>query len=282
MTTTPTIPDSTPILPTPLAPTVPPIADAAPDAVYRQGKKVARALRKFARSKGGWNPNIVWEGEGGPFPRKPAWQFVAACYGCTPMISGTNEVQDEKNRELGYKAIAHLANAQGRILTAADSECLRTEQDWADKPSFQVLSMAQTRACGKVCANLWCWVMELAGLSPTPAEEIPGSYQQQGRGPILTGKKCADCGGQITDTQWRKSRQRFGKALCTNHAKAEDDARGAQIVNKVNDPAFVEKSIAQVRESVQQRKAAAAQPIVDLLDDEPEDEPQAVNGWRDR
>lgn len=277
MTTQPTIPDSTPVLPTPSVPMVPMVQpDLRPDAVYRQGKQVAKALRKFARSKGGWNPNIVWEGEGGPFPRKPAWQFVAACYGCTPMVSATNEIVDDKGLEMGYKAIAHLANAQGRILSAADSECLRTEPDWADKPSFQVLSMAQTRACGKVCANLWCWVMELAGLSPTPAEEIPGSYQQQGR--AFTGQKCADCGNQVSDPLARKTRRQHKKALCVTCAKSADTARESQLMEPITDPKMVEKSVAQV----QQRKAAAAQPIVDLLDDEPEDEPQAVNGWRDR
>lgn len=44
-------------------------------------------------------------------------------------------------------------------------------------PLYQVASMAQTRACSKVLAQVLKWVVVLAGYSPTPAEEMDGMAQ---------------------------------------------------------------------------------------------------------
>ncbi len=41
-------------------------------------------------------------------------------------------------------------------------------------PLFQVMSMAQTRACAKVLRQVLAWVVVLAGYRPTPAEELEG------------------------------------------------------------------------------------------------------------
>jgi hypothetical protein len=41
-------------------------------------------------------------------------------------------------------------------------------------PSFQLRSMAQTRACAKAFRNVLAWVVVLAGYKPTPAEEMQG------------------------------------------------------------------------------------------------------------
>src|SRR5678816_2244550 len=40
-------------------------------------------------------------------------------------------------------------------------------------PSFQLRSMAQTRAASKALRNALAWVVVLAGYRPTPAEELP-------------------------------------------------------------------------------------------------------------
>jgi hypothetical protein len=50
--------------------------------------------------------------------------------------------------------------------------CSSTESNWANKPEFQLMSMAQTRAAGKVLRLLLGWIVTLAGYEPTPAEEM--------------------------------------------------------------------------------------------------------------
>jgi hypothetical protein len=274
MTTTslPT-PEPTPTTPVLAAETAAPEKELDPRAVHKRASKVAKELKKFIKK----NPTVVYEYERSIHPAIEAWQFVAACYGHTPMVSATQEVQTEKGENVGFKSIAHLANQQGRIVSAGEGLCMKTEPDWMGKPDHMVLSMSQTRSCGKVCRNLFAFVMVLAGLSPTPAEEMPGGYQRQGAGHSpTTGKKCYECGNQVSDALFHKTRKRHGKALCVECEKKENQYAGEKTMNLVNDPKFVAESIAKVKE----RKAA--QPIVKYLEMEPDDEPRTVNsGWRD-
>ncbi len=46
-------------------------------------------------------------------------------------------------------------------------------------PSFQLRSMAQTRACAKAFRNVLAWVVVLAGYKPTPIEEMDGVYEAE-------------------------------------------------------------------------------------------------------
>jgi hypothetical protein len=50
--------------------------------------------------------------------------------------------------------------------------CSSDEPNWRGKPEFQLASMAQTRAAGKVLRLLLGWIVTLAGYEPTPAEEM--------------------------------------------------------------------------------------------------------------
>jgi hypothetical protein len=45
-------------------------------------------------------------------------------------------------------------------------------------PSFQLRSMAQTRAASKALRNALAWVVVLAGYRPTPAEELPTTVER--------------------------------------------------------------------------------------------------------
>jgi len=256
---TPTIPDPTPVIPAAL----PDLPAVLPPTVMKQGKAVAKLLKAFIRKA----PASVAQIEGSSYPCIEAWQFVAACYEHTPLVVKTETLLSEKGDELGFVAIAHLSNGSGRIVSAAESACMRSENEWTAKPAFQLRSMAQTRACGKVCRNVFAWIMCLAGLSPTPGEEMTGSRDSHSP---MTGKKCHECGNQVSDKRWRDSRKKYGKALCFEHEKAEITDREAQIVNKIAEPGFIAESI----KAVQERKASqsAGQPIVGLLDGKLEDE----------
>lgn len=46
-------------------------------------------------------------------------------------------------------------------------------------PTFQLLSMAETRAQSKVHSMALRWIVVLAGFSPTPAEEIPQAHEDE-------------------------------------------------------------------------------------------------------
>lgn len=96
------------------------------------------------------------------------WQILAQGYGLTIDIEWTRAMGNG-----GYEARAMLLDASGSVLRHADAECgTRGDDTWIDRPAFQQRSMAQTRASGKVCRLVLGWVMELAGYSATPAEEM--------------------------------------------------------------------------------------------------------------
>jgi len=235
----------------PVADRLAPPTPADPKEIMRRGQSVARALRGFVKS----HPEQVWQIDGNSHPRAEAWQFVAACYGHTAMVTSTQETEG------GFLAIAHLRNSAGEIVSGAEAICERAEEAWRDREMFQLRSMAQTRACAKVTRNVFAWVMVLAGFSPTPAEEMEFSAGGRGASP-MTGKKCHECGNQLSNARWNDTRRRYGKALCFDHEAIEKQSQADQIVKPITDPKFVAESV----KRVQGKKASQGQPIVDLLD----------------
>ena len=82
-------------------------------------------------------------------------------------------VLDEPGRG-GWEARVEIVRG-GEVIAGADMECRWSEKIWADRDSFAVRSMAQTRATSKALRLALSFVMELAGFATTPAEEMSGS-----------------------------------------------------------------------------------------------------------
>lgn len=237
-------------------PSMPAIPTAPSKDVLRQGKAAAKEIKKFVRT----NPDQLCPIDGKDYVRVETWQFAGALFGYTPLITSTQELRDDLDKECGFLAVAHIRTAGGQIISGAEAECRRLETYWSDKPAFQLRSMASTRACGKGFRNCLGWVMALAGYATTPAEEMekePNAKHSQ-----MTGKKCADCGHQVSDSRWNSTRRKYGKALCLDCGKRYVDQEGEKLTNVVNDPKFVEQSV----KRVQEKKASQGQPIVGLLD----------------
>jgi hypothetical protein len=81
----------------------------------------------------------------------------------------------------GFEARAVAHNVRGDELGAADAQCTRAEGRWADADDYAIRSMAQTRAISKVLRMPLGFIVELAGYSATPAEELeePQARPQQ-------------------------------------------------------------------------------------------------------
>lgn len=114
---------------------------------------------------GGRKPHVQVEG----------WTFLASQFGLIPDIEWTRELED------GWEARAQLIRlADGAVISHAEGECRRSEEKggkhrWKSANSYEIRSMAQTRATSKVCRNALSSIMVLAGFSATPAEEMDGS-----------------------------------------------------------------------------------------------------------
>ena len=79
---------------------------------------------------------------------------------------------------LGWKCYAEGTDEAGVVRASADAVCCTDEPTWANKPDFQRLSMAQTRAHAKCHRQKYSYVAILAGFSATPREEMDGVVSQ--------------------------------------------------------------------------------------------------------
>lgn len=156
-----------------------------PETAVKQGAIAAKKLTEIIEAK----PKKVII-QGNQYITFEDWQVLGRFYGMSAGITETQEIWREK-KLIGYSATAEVLHGGVRI-SGAEASCLRDEKNWAEKPEFQLKSMAQTRACAKALRNVLAWVVVLAGYKPTPAEEINGEEET-----IDVNKdngKCSECG----------------------------------------------------------------------------------------
>ena len=138
-----------------------------PEQVLEFAHKAAKALMEVINQK---PKQIMIRGE--RYLSFEDWQTLGRFYGVTVGIDFCKTTANE-NKVFGYEARA-VAYSSGNIISAAEASCFRDEPNWVDKPSFQLKSMAQTRAAAKALRNVLAWVAVLGGFKPTPAEEMIG------------------------------------------------------------------------------------------------------------
>jgi len=131
-----------------------------PEIQLKFAQKAAEALVKIVEEG-----NACIEIQGNKFLKFEGWQMLARFFGYTV---GIEKVEKLPN---GYSARAVVYDKEGRIIGAAEACCLRDEKNWANKPEFQLQSMAQTRAASKALRNILGWVAVLAKFQAVPAEE---------------------------------------------------------------------------------------------------------------
>jgi hypothetical protein len=181
-----------------------------PAAIVDEARRAAQVLKDVISKK---DKPVKFNGE--QYLEFEDWQTVAKFYGVTAKAVETQYVEFGEVRGFKAKAVA-VAVASGVELSGAESMCLNDEDHWSSRaeydwetvdgkrerkkigerpvPLFQLMSMAQTRACAKVLRNIFAWVVVLAGYKATPAEEMTGAatdtnnQQQQGRASKPQGK----------------------------------------------------------------------------------------------
>lgn len=177
-----------------------------PEDVLAEGRRAAKALTDVISKK---KHPVMFGGE--QYLEFEDWQTVGRFYGVTAKVIKTARV--DYGDVQGFEATAVALRADGYELSQAESECLSDERNWKGKPSFQLRSMAQTRACAKALRNVLAWVVVLGGYKPTPAEEMddvrnksapPPNRAPMVSGPVVSAPTPAaapvpSCIGTITD-----------------------------------------------------------------------------------
>ncbi len=141
--------------------------DNAPAVVLAEAQKAAAALHDVIRRK---PKPVTINGE--TYLEYEDWATVGRFYAVTAGLESDPEYVEIGGAK-GFKATA-VALRNGQVISRAVGYCLDDEERWAKAPTYQVASMAQTRANAKVLRNVLSWVAVLAGYKPTTAEEMDG------------------------------------------------------------------------------------------------------------
>jgi hypothetical protein len=141
-------------------------SNRSPETVLAEAKRAATALQEVIESK----PNkVVINGK--TYLTFEDWQTVGRFYNLTAKVVDSKPVN--LPGVAGWEARAVVVdNRTGMEVSGADAMCLDDEKRCDKAPSYQLRSMAQTRACSKALRNVLAFVPVLAGLQPTPAEEM--------------------------------------------------------------------------------------------------------------
>ena len=144
-----------------------------PTEILAVAHRAAKALQTVIAHKA--HPVIINEEQ---YLEFEDWQTVGQFYGYTARTTETERVQF--GEVWGAHAKAELVDFRtGEVMGGAEAYCMSDEPRWAERPWFQLASMAQTRAAAKALRNRLAWVVVLAGYRPTPAEEMDGIGQQK-------------------------------------------------------------------------------------------------------
>lgn len=108
--------------------------------------------------------------KGKKYVRVEGWQAIAIAHGCVASAG------DVERTDTGYRAIGRVIKMDtGLVISQAEGFVGDDESMWASRPEYARRAMAQTRAISRACRSAFAHVVVMmnAGLSTTPAEEVP-------------------------------------------------------------------------------------------------------------
>ena len=106
-----------------------------------------------------------------PYPRVEWWTTVGGSLGLFPVVEWTKRIERDDD-EIIYKSRVTVRH-NGMIVTAGESLCSNRETGKEDDDEYSIMSMSETRATSKAYKVGLSMLAVMAGLKPTPAEEVP-------------------------------------------------------------------------------------------------------------
>ena len=107
---------------------------------------------------------------GKKYVRAEGWQAIATAHGCVA------SARDVEHVEGGIRAVGEVRKvSDGIVIATAEGFVGDDETMWQKRPEYARRAMCQTRAISRACRSAFAHVVVLmdAGLSTTPAEEVP-------------------------------------------------------------------------------------------------------------
>jgi hypothetical protein len=137
-----------------------------PEEIVAKASRHADALMDIVKKKG-LTVNI----QGKQHPLVECWTLLGSMVGVFPVIVWTRPVEAD-GKKIGWEARCEARTRAGEVVGAAEAECLTLERRWGKADDYAVRSMAQTRSISKALRMPLGFIVQLAGLAPTPAEEM--------------------------------------------------------------------------------------------------------------
>jgi hypothetical protein len=157
------------------------------------------------------------------------WTFIGGLGGCSAKTTHTEKIDG------GFKAHAVVVRVDSGVeVGAADQVCMFSEANWRGKDDYALTGMASTRACSRALSTVFRHVVELAGYSATPAEEMMGApaptpprQSAKPQGPVTSRTRT---GHELPGDIAQRARQNAstgprGAATATSEANPFDDDR---------------------------------------------------------
>ena len=110
--------------------------------------------------------------QGRQYPKVDWWTTVGMSLGLFPVEVSNDRIRDQE--DICYLAVVEVRHGD-QLVTRASAICSSKEEPWADRDEHAIRSMAATRATGKAFRIGLSGLAVLAGLEPTPAEEMPAA-----------------------------------------------------------------------------------------------------------
>lgn len=109
--------------------------------------------------------------------KEAGWSLLSGLLGAHVEVTEPEPVDfrgQGRPAAIGWRVLAITRDAEGRELAADWGMCLRSEKRWANADDYAVMGMAGTRAARRAQSRAFGWIVRLAGLEPTPAEDAGG------------------------------------------------------------------------------------------------------------
>ena len=136
------------------------------DQVIEKATEIATALNKIIEDK-----KLFTVVRNGKHVHVEGWETLGALTG----IMAREAPKGVEKIPGGFQAHVELVRTRdGLVIGGASAVCTSEEKNWQSKPTYQLYSMALTRAVGKAYRISLSWVMVLAGYEVCPWEEMSG------------------------------------------------------------------------------------------------------------
>ncbi len=161
------------------------------------------------------------------------WELLGAFFDTTAWVLDSEALYEDEpsgrtkmvfKKLVGFKARA-VALRNGQQISQAEAECMFAEDNWRDKPRFQLRSMAQTRACAKVLRNCLAWIVKLPESALAEDAEEPEPKAKSATKPerlaIIAAAQDMGVDGQVVLDHIKATYNKDGTATLS-----QDEARG--------------------------------------------------------